>query len=274
MVPPRLHILTATANDQAVILRRGPTHHVACIGWNRATDTFELGQWFNGRIYEHRSDLSPDGRYLIYFAGKGGSPDGRPPWWTAISRAPYLHAIAFLPQTHTWHGGGAFTETGEVFLNGGGTLPDRTDGLAQAPSDAIPHGTDGFHMGALYAATMVRRGWTSDGVPRYDVGLKRSLDSGWQIELTFAVGAADRSIISNRYALTRPGQAQVEYPAWEWADAWRDGLQFAEHGALHFARIGRDGQLQDRRLIRDFSDMKFARLRAPYDRRDDMGETL
>ncbi len=269
MVPPRLHVLTAEASNDAVILRRGPTRQVASIGWDRTTDAFELGQWFNGRIYEHRSDLSPDGRHLIYFAGKGGSPDGRPPWWTAISRAPYLHAVAFLPQTDTWFGGGAFTETGEVFLNGGATLPDGADGLVQARLDAFPHGTDGFHMGALHAATMVRRGWKSDAVPGYGVKLWRALETGWQIELTFTVGEADRSIIANRYALACHAQARVEYPGWEWAEAWHDGLHFAEQGALHFARIGRDGRLLDRRLIRDFSDMTFERLRAPYDRRDE-----
>ena len=269
MVAPRLHVLTAEASNDAVILRRGPTRQVASIGWNRATDAFELGQWFNGRIYEHRSDLSPDGRHLVYFAGKGGLPDGRPPWWTAISRAPYLHAVAFLPQTHTWHGGGAFTPTGEVFLNGGGTLPAGADGLVQAPSDAMPHGTDGFHMGGLYAAMMKRRGWRSDDRPGYDVKLWRTLESGWQVELTFEISAKNRTIIANRYALVRPGQVRVEYPGWEWAEAWHDGLHFAEQGALHFTHIGRDGQLKDRRLIRDFSGMTFERLRAPYDRRDE-----
>jgi hypothetical protein len=268
MVAPRLHILTATETDYAVILRRGPTRQVASIGWHRGTDSFELGQWLHGRIYEHRSDLSPDGRHLIYFAGKGGAPETRAPWWTAISRAPYLHAIAFLPQTSTWCGGGAFTDRGAVFLNGGGTLPQGADGLIHAESDAMPSGTDGFHMGALYAAAMTRRGWRSDGVPGYGVSLRRSLDDGWQIELTFETGAADRSSISNHYALVRPGYARIDHPEWEWAEVWQDGVQFAAGGAVHFARIGRDGALQDQRLIRDFTDMTFETIRAPYDRHD------
>lgn len=268
MVAPRLHILTATETDYAVILRRGPTRHVASIGWHRAADSFELGQWLHGRICEHRSDLSPDGRHLIYFAGKGGAPETRTPWWTAISRAPYLHAIAFLPQTDTWFGGGAFTDRGAVFLNGGGTLPTGADDLIQAGSNAMPHGTDGFHMGGLHAAMMTRRGWRSDGAPGYGVGLRRALDDDWHIELTFETGATDRSIIANRYAMVRPGHARVDHPDWEWAEAWQDGVQFAAGGAVHFARIGRGGALQDRRVIRDFTDMTFEPIRAPYERRD------
>lgn len=267
MVAPRLHIMTATETDYAVILRRGPSRQVACIGWNRDDDTFELGQWLNGRIYEHRSDLSPDGRHLVYFAGKGSAPEGRAPWWTAISRAPYLHAIAFLPQTDTWFGGGAFTRDGAVFLNGGGPLPRGTDGLVEAGQDAMPHGTDGFHMGGLYAAMLERRGWRSDSVPGYGVGLRRALADGWQIELTFETGAANRSIIANRYALVQPGADRVACPDWEWAEAWRDGLHYAASGRLHFARIGRDGALCDQRVIRDFGDMVFERIRAPYDQR-------
>jgi cytochrome bd-type quinol oxidase subunit 2 len=30
-----------------------------------------VGQWLKGRIYERRSDLSPDGKHLIYFAMNG-----------------------------------------------------------------------------------------------------------------------------------------------------------------------------------------------------------
>ena len=42
------------------------------IGWNLNTDEFTLGQWLYGRIYEYRCDLSPDGRYLLYFAARYG----------------------------------------------------------------------------------------------------------------------------------------------------------------------------------------------------------
>lgn len=71
--PARLHVLLR--KKSAVVLRRGLARHVASIGWNLETDTFTLGQWLHGRIYEYRCDLSPDGKFLIYFAAKYGRLD-------------------------------------------------------------------------------------------------------------------------------------------------------------------------------------------------------
>ena len=70
--PARLHAILARRGPNAVVFRRGPSDKVAVIGWNRSNDTFTLGQWFHGRIYPLRSDLSPKGEYLIYFAAKYG----------------------------------------------------------------------------------------------------------------------------------------------------------------------------------------------------------
>jgi hypothetical protein len=41
--------------------------------WNRTNDEFTPGSWFKGRIFADRSDLSPDGRHMIYFAMGGVS---------------------------------------------------------------------------------------------------------------------------------------------------------------------------------------------------------
>ena len=101
----RIHILLASDAPMGVVIRRGPSKSVATMLWNRRNDTFELGQWLKGRIYERRSDLSPDGKHLIYFAlnGKWQSTVGGS--WTAISRAPYLKAIALFAKGDGWHGG-------------------------------------------------------------------------------------------------------------------------------------------------------------------------
>ena len=65
-----LFAILARKANKAVILRRGPSDWVRLISWDTEHDTFELGQWFHGRIYERRCDLSPDGSKLIYFARK------------------------------------------------------------------------------------------------------------------------------------------------------------------------------------------------------------
>lgn len=66
--PPRLHVLLR--KKTAVVILRGRNKSVATFAWNLEDDSFALGQWFRGRIYEYRCDLSPDGKYLIYFAAK------------------------------------------------------------------------------------------------------------------------------------------------------------------------------------------------------------
>jgi hypothetical protein len=100
----RLFVIMARKAPIAAIIRRGPSKQVRLIAWNTDTDTFEGGQWLKGRIYERRCDLSPDGRYLIYFAANHKSPIYS---WTAISRLPYLTALAFWPK--------CFSRTREMF---------------------------------------------------------------------------------------------------------------------------------------------------------------
>lgn len=101
-------------SSQSVILRRGPSKQVRLIRWDRANDKLELGQWFKGRIYERRCDLSPSGRYLLYFAA-----DQKEPYhsWTAISKPPYLTALALWPKGDCWGGGGYFTDENSIKLN-------------------------------------------------------------------------------------------------------------------------------------------------------------
>lgn len=117
----RLEILLARTAPVGVIFRRGPSQWVQLILWNTKSDKFELGQWFHGHIYVGRSDLSPDGSLLIYFANKFNrktiSDREYTYAWTAISKPPYLTALALWPKGDCWHGGGLFENRSEVFLN-------------------------------------------------------------------------------------------------------------------------------------------------------------
>ena len=58
-VPPRLHIILAREASKAVVIRRGPTDWCRLSLWHTDADIFEHGQWFKGKIYPERSDLSP-----------------------------------------------------------------------------------------------------------------------------------------------------------------------------------------------------------------------
>ena len=70
--PARIHVILARRGQKAVVFRRGPSDKVTVIGWDRSNDSFQLGQWFRGRIYPLRCDLTPSGEHLIYFAAKYG----------------------------------------------------------------------------------------------------------------------------------------------------------------------------------------------------------
>lgn len=74
-IPARLHVILAREAPKAVVFRRGPSGQVCTLGWDLETDTFAMGQWLKGRIYEYRSDLSPDGELMIYFATDYRHPD-------------------------------------------------------------------------------------------------------------------------------------------------------------------------------------------------------
>ncbi len=110
----------ARESDEAVLFRRGPSKQVQLIRWETSTDRFEQGQWFKGRIYERRCDLSPNGRLLVYFAAtwkeRHGPMKGS---WTAVSRPPYLTALARWTKGDAWNGGGLFLDNARLGLNNG-----------------------------------------------------------------------------------------------------------------------------------------------------------
>jgi hypothetical protein len=97
-VPCRLSVILAREAPVGVIFRRGPSNLVELIKWNTDADAFERGQWFKGRIYDEYSDLTPDGSLLVYGAPKmwlGRNVDkDHFPVWTAVSRPPWLTALA------------------------------------------------------------------------------------------------------------------------------------------------------------------------------------
>jgi len=103
----RLHVILARDASIAVILRRGPSSWVRVILWHTDTDKFENGQWLKGRIYGERCALSPDGSLFVYFASQQHKrqADYRGTW-TAISKPPYLTALALWPKAilgRRWH---------------------------------------------------------------------------------------------------------------------------------------------------------------------------
>ena len=97
-----------------VLIRRGHTKQVLLVTWDTLKHKFFAGQWLKGRIYEERCDLSPSGDRFIYLAA-----NQKPPFyaWTALSRPPFLTALALWPNCGTWGGGGLFVGERVIALN-------------------------------------------------------------------------------------------------------------------------------------------------------------
>src|SRR5258708_36609032 len=161
MFPARMHVLLASKAPFGLVFRRGPANAVCTVGWNRATDEFELGQWLCGRIYERRADLSPDARHLIYFARGGLRHKETKGSWTAISRAPWLHAVTLFGKGDCWQGGGLFTSNRKFWLNGC-HFPVRESAELGEDDKYHPEGSFGAECPSVYYRRLLRDGWTLD----------------------------------------------------------------------------------------------------------------
>lgn len=126
--PCRLFVYLARRAPLGVVLRRGPSRWSQLSVWHTDTDTFEHGQWMRGRIYQRRSDLSPDGSLFVYFVRKDGarSPDLKQvDSWVAISRPPWFTTLALWAVGGTYHLGGYFAGTRSVYVGGWTDRPDQ-----------------------------------------------------------------------------------------------------------------------------------------------------
>ncbi|HEX6639267.1 MAG TPA: hypothetical protein VF033_16550 [Steroidobacteraceae bacterium] len=70
----RIFGISARAATRVVLIRRGPSKRVLLLTWDTVRHEFLAGQWFKGRIYEERCDLSPSGEKFIYLAANQKGP--------------------------------------------------------------------------------------------------------------------------------------------------------------------------------------------------------
>ncbi len=120
-------------------------------------------------------------------------------------------------------------------------------------------------MSDLVRSQMQRRGWNHVAGERYEAEMLMSLSEHWNLRLTFEIGAKNRAMISNRYALVSADKTKtIDLPGWQWAEKFGPFVQWAENGALWQATIHENGTLEDRTLLHDLTDMKFQPIKAPY----------
>jgi len=109
-VPPRIYCLPATAAPIVAVFRRGPTNWSHVGRWDLGARRYEPGAWLGGRIFPRRSDLSPDGRFLCYFAHKPSATWKHGEAYVALAKLPWLTALHAFRTCGTWTRGYYFTE--------------------------------------------------------------------------------------------------------------------------------------------------------------------
>lgn len=275
----RLYVLLARKSPLAVIFRRGPSAQVLTLMWDTSDDTIRRGQWFRGRIYERRCDLSPSGEKLIYFAAKHRPPYGT---WTAVSRPPYLTALALWPKGDAWGGGGLFTNERTIELN------HPASQCALAPEfrlpksiSVVPHGK---HSGAgeddpLLRARLMRDGWklideseirqeswraaVTWTFPRPQVWKKTR--GRWTLQMRL-LGMHERDgawyVLEHRL-LDSDGATLVDFGRSDWADWARDGdVLLARDGRVYRVPMRANGPGEPREVA-DLRPLRFENVAAP-----------
>jgi hypothetical protein len=269
--PARVHILLACDAPLGLVIRRGPSKRVCTILWDRRTDEFQLGQWLNGRIYERRSDLSPDGKHLIYFAMNGKWDDEAKGSWTAISRAPYLKAFTLLAKGDCWHGGGLFTRAGRYWLNEGyGHKVVRDSREVKRDTKYAPTTGFGGECPGVYYLRLIRDGWQLTGHEklgklRDQTVFEKPLTGDWTLRKIAheQLGSPPgKGCYWDEHTLIREGQV-IPCPGWEWADRDGERLVWSADGKLSAGVLGDDG-LGETTELHDFNPMIYAPILAPY----------
>jgi hypothetical protein len=109
-VPPRIYCIPATQAPIVAVFRRGPTNWSHVGRWDLGAQRYEPGAWLGGRIFPRRSDLSPDGRFLCYFAHKPSATWVHGEAYVALSKLPWLTALHAFSTCGTWTRGYYFSE--------------------------------------------------------------------------------------------------------------------------------------------------------------------
>lgn len=281
----RLFVILARNDRDAVIFRRGPSKQVLLIKWDRKNDSFEEGQWLKGRIYERRCDLSPSGKLLVYLAAKWKGPIQS---WTAISKPPYLTALALWPNLGSWGGGGLFEGELSLSLNHDSLHSELAEGTLPRGMKVRPLGD---HAGRgeddpIYHLRLVRDGWSLVQAGKHS-GYQRNSSPHWRLSepqiyekrlmrrkstqslRMLLHGISERAggkYVLEYEVLTDKGETLLRLPRIDWADWDSNGeLLFAERGKLFRLPWSKDHKVgrEAARELADFTSLTFAPKETP-----------
>lgn len=263
-----LYCILARKADSAVIFRRGPSKYIRLISWNLKNNTFEPGQWFKGQIYARKSDLSPDGSKLVYFAAKH---KGELPTWIAVSTPPYLTAHVLWRGVGTWNDLSLFETNSQLAL-----ATSRFGSLEPEPGFQVPRQLvvkpkpwPGHFYKLADHERLIRDGWSvRDGDPVFDPKGPNRIVTYRRPVLRHSPAYLEMSATSDEnvsYQLDAGDNAPVSLQA-DWAEVHRGNIVFSR-GAKLFSmsvtEIMPGATFGPEFELADFTDMRFEALEAP-----------
>lgn len=235
---------------QAVIIRRGPSKKVGLFSWNLNNNEIKVSQWLKGRVYEYLSDITDDGRYLIYAANHKGKT------YTAISKAPWLKALSIWSAYGSF-GGGLFKSNRQFMLF------DRSD---QYRAHEIPdlngiERDDELLKDGVYPARLLRFGWQLERQTAYSLTFIKALGKDMRLETTLSYRYNTISSQSHRLIIA---DKIIDKPDWHWAEVVKKDLLWSANGCIY--RIARSdlSLIDSAKPIHDFNTESFQALIAPY----------
>ena len=283
----RLYSILAREAKRAVVFRRGPSKRVQLLVWHTDTDKFEEGQWFKGRIYERRCDLSPSGKLLIYFAAKHKLPYFS---WTAVSKPPFLTALAMWPKGDCWGGGGLFEKERKIRVNHGEHQMALADGF-KVPSrvhvTTLGRRSGGGEDEPIMHLRLMRDGWklsqTSEGV-QHSLGdavwiefkpalvwAKKHARGRYELQMHI-LGLHERDgpwYVTDHVVKDKKNGSILKLERTDWADWCHSGdLLFAKQGRLFRLGFSGEGELNElpaAKVVIDLNDRVFTELEAPFE---------
>jgi hypothetical protein len=262
--PCRLFVYLARHAPIAAVLRRGPTDWVRLSLWRTDSDTFDHGQWLKGKVYERRSDLSPDGSLFVAFVRQSGGREPRgADTWIAISKLPFFSALAVWFVGGTYHTGAFFPARDSLWL---GFQDERPPDIGEKPAwlsitppkdIAYIDGTNEWTDRTVHFNRLIRDGWTLATQEPYRTSWRRHHPSR-PLVLHMTHSFEDFQIAGGPYI--------VEYSVWNETDGCEDVIgqaSWADWDQQGRLVVARDGTLFNWRFesaaleeIADFSDQE------------------
>jgi hypothetical protein len=256
------------------VLRRGPSAWCGIGRWDVDTGTYEPGAWLRGTLYPQRCDLSPDGRWLCYFALQASAT-----WelgWTyvAVSRLPWLHALAAWGTAGTWTRGAHFVADPSARLSPPehGSIPYERlrAGLAVTPPGSY--------------AVERRRGWVeAPGSPARDHGdlwderraeslrmtkPQPNSEGSVRLEVTGGYAAFRAGVFAPKAAYSVDDEGRnVELSDVQWADWAADGRLLVATRAGRLETRGARSWLEADSVVAELAHDEPAPREAPADAR-------